>query len=119
MNVLRTTLAAVSAIVASAVVIAGTEALAHANLSGDARFGAATVGYALGAMAGSAVATMFGVRHLATAVTLLLAVLAAVNLFSFPHPLWFAPLAVLMLVLGWVVGQRLGERIPSSRATAR
>jgi hypothetical protein len=119
MNILRTTLATVSAIAASAVVIAGAEALAHANLSGGARFGAATVGYALGAMAGSAVATWFGVRHLGAAVTLLLAVLAAVNLFSFPHPLWFAPLAILMLVLGWVVGQRLGERFPGSGAAAR
>lgn len=118
MTVLRVFLIAVAAVAVSAAVIAGAEAAAHALVPGRARFAAVAIGYGLGALAGSTVAGAFGAGRVAIAVTLLLGLLAILNLFSFPHPWWFTPLAALTLPLGWLGGRRLGRTIGSRRTAA-
>lgn len=119
MKPLRPILIAVAAIASAAAVIAATEAVAHALLAGPGRFAAAALGYALGALAGVALASAFGARRIAAGLPVLLGVLAAVNLFSFPHPWWFAPLAIGALALGWAAGCWLGARGRGASGAAR
>ena len=119
MNILRTTLVAALAIVSAAGVIAISEIGAHALYSGPALFGAATVGYFLGTLTGTALATLLGARLVAAGVPLLLGALATFNFVSFPHPLWFAPLAVAALAAGWVAGRWLGSRVRLAHEGAR
>lgn len=110
MGPVRTILVAVGALVSAAAVIAATEAVAHGLSTGSARFGAVAAGYALGALAGAGLASFFGAKRVAAAVPVLLGVFAAINFFSFPHPWWFAPLAVAALALGWAGGRWLSSR---------
>jgi hypothetical protein len=117
MKYIRNVVSTLSAIIASAAVIAGCEAVAHATLTGEARFVAVTVGYGLGALAGSTIATFMGLPRVALAVSVLLAVLAVVNLLSFPHPWWFTPVAFLTLTAGWLVGRQIGGLLRDSRAS--
>lgn len=110
MKHLRTILVAVAAIFLATATIAASEALAHALLEGSDRFGAVAIGYALGALLGAASATFLGARYVALGVPVLLGALAAFNFFAFPHPWWFAPLAIAALVLGGVGGRWFGAR---------
>lgn len=106
----RNVMGGIGGVVAAAVVIAIAEAIGHASLHGDAVFGAAVAGYGLGSMAGSAVAARIANVRIAIAVPVVLAVLAAINLVSFPRPPWFAPAALAVLVVGGFVGSKLGSR---------
>ena len=110
MTIGRNILAVIGGAIAASLVIASTEAIGHAALEGEAMFGAAVLGYGLGALVGTAVATLIAGRRAAVAVPVILGGLAAFNLFSFPHPLWFAFAAVAALALGWLLGSRLGSR---------
>lgn len=112
MTILKRTLAILAGVAAAGLCIAGVEALAHARLQGQGVFAAAVAGYGLGALVGSALAARIGDRLCSGIVTLVLAALALVNLLAFPHPLWFAPVAVLILALGWAVGAAIGRRPP-------
>lgn len=97
-------------IVAAGAVIAVVEWAGHqmADQNASAPFAAALAGYGVGGLAGAVLA-----RHLAPAravagwsVIGVLSLLAAINLFAFPHPDWFAPLAITILGLaGWTAAQ--------------
>lgn len=97
----------VAGIVVAGVVIAVVEAIGHAALSADRAFVAAVVGYGLGAAAGTGVAAVIATTRVAMIVPAILAVLAIVNVMSFPHPRWFVPAAVAALMLGAVAGAQL------------
>lgn len=112
MTRLKRTLAILAGVAAAGLCVAGVEALAHAALQGQGVFAAAVAGYGLGALVGSALAARIGDRLCAGIVTLVLAGLALVNLLAFPHPLWFAPVAVLALALGWAAGTATARRRP-------
>jgi len=115
MNILRNAASVVAGIVAAGLCIAAIEAAAHSLAEGDTVFVAAVAGYGVGALVGSAIAARFGHRLCAAIVTGVLAVLAAINLFAFPHPIWFAPAAVVSLLAGWALGLRLIRSGPTAR----
>ena len=104
MAAVRSIAAVLGGVVVAGGAIALVEMAGHSSLQGGSVFGAAVVGYSLGALVGTAVATMVADRRTALAVPVILAALAAVNLFSFPHPRWFAPAAIVSLALGWWIG---------------
>lgn len=107
MAILRKVLSVGAGVIAAGLVIAGVEAVGHGRFEGAGAFGTAIVGYGLGAATGAFIARRLA-DHLSSAlVTGLLAVLATINLFAFPHPLWFAPTAAVALLLGWAVGSRV------------
>ncbi len=115
MTILRKTLSVLAGTLAGGLCIAVVEATAHSVSGVQAAFAAAIAGYGLGALAGSAVAARFADRTSAAIVTGILSALAAVNLFAFPHPIWFAPAAVVSLLLGCAIGIRIA-RGPSDGA---
>lgn len=112
----RNILAVLGGVIAASLIIAATEAVGHDSLQGNARFGAAIFGYGLGALAGTATAKRIVSSRAPVAVPVILAGLAAINLFSFPHPKWFAPAAVAALALGWLAGSRLNVRLFNGQA---
>lgn len=111
MAMARKILGVLAGTVVAGVTVALVEMVGHARLAGDAVFGVVVIGYGLGALAGTIVATRIADRRVAKAVPLILAALAAINLFSFPHPIWFAPAAIAALALGWFLGGRIGPRL--------
>lgn len=115
MTILKRTLAILTGVAAAGVCVAAVEAMGHAALQGQGVFAAAVAGYGLAALIGSVIAARIGDRVCAAIVTLVLAILAVVNLFAFPHPAWFAPVAVLTLALGWAVGTAIACSNPSAR----
>lgn len=104
MTVFRKILSVAAGALAAGLVIAGVEAAGHALARGEAVFAIAMVGYGLGAGTGSLIAALMADRTCAAIVTGILAVLATINVFAFPHPLWFAPTAIIVLLLGWALG---------------
>ncbi|WP_066529635.1 hypothetical protein [Erythrobacter sp. CCH5-A1] len=111
MTMLRKIGGVVGGVLAAGLVIAGVETAGHSMTSGEAVFALAAAGYGLGALAGSAVCAALAGRGLSIAVPVVLGVLALINLFAFPHPLWFVPAAAVMLAAGWWIGTRLAARI--------
>jgi pimeloyl-ACP methyl ester carboxylesterase len=109
MAILRKVLSVGGGVIVAGAVIAGVEALGHAQFEGEGAFGAAVVGYGLGAATGAFTAARIADRLCSIIVTGLLAILATINLFAFPHPLWFAPAAAIALLIGWVVGSRAAD----------
>ena len=110
MAVGRRIVAVVGGVVAAGVVVALVEATGHALGSGEVVFAIVVLGYLLGALVGTGIAAMIADRRAAIAVPVLLAALAAANLFAFAHPVWFAPTAAVALVLGWGCGSSLSHR---------
>lgn len=109
MTIGRSVLAVLAGVVAAGAVIAVTEMIIHAVLDGDAMFGAVAFGYGLGALAGTWLAVRISpARVVGIVVTALLAALAVTNLFVIEHPVWFTPLAAVLLAIGWWTGDRLG-----------
>lgn len=104
MTILRKSLAVVGGILIGGLLIAAVEAVGHSLVRGEAVFGVAITGYGFGAAAGSLVAARFADRVCSMIVTGALALVAAINFFAFPHPLWFAPTAVIIMLLGWALG---------------
>ena len=109
MTIARGVLGVVAGVIAAGAVIAVTEMLIHAVLDGDPVFGAVAVGYGLGALAGTWLSVKISpARVVGIVVTAFLAVLAVSNLFVIEHPVWFTPLAAVLLAIGWWTGDRLG-----------
>lgn len=106
MAILRKVLSVGAGSIAAGTAIAGVETVGHARVEGDAVFGVAIVGYGLGAMLGAFIAARMADRLCSIIVAGLLGLLATINLFSFAHPLWFAPTAAGIIGLGWAVGYR-------------
>lgn len=110
MTVVRKIIAVVAGATAASLVIAAVESVAHGSLAGDQLFAAVILGYGLGALAGTMVAAAVADPRTSIFIPVLLALLALINLFAFPHPLWFMPLAALALFYGWRLGTVVIER---------
>lgn len=104
MTVVRKIIAVVAGAAAASLVIAAVESVAHGSLAGDQLFAAVILGYGLGALVGTLVAAAIAGHRTSSFVPVLLALLALINLFAFPHPLWFMPVAALALFCGWRLG---------------
>lgn len=112
MTATRSATGVLAGLLAGGGVVAAAELSVHAVLSGDGVFGGVAIGYGLGALAGTAATAAISGRAVATAIPVALAGLAALNLASIPHPIWFAPLALVALAIGWWAGRA----IPVGRA---
>lgn len=119
MTIGRRVLGILAGVLAAGLVVALAEAVGHAAATEPMVFGVVVIGYGLGSLAGTVTTVAIADRRTAIAVPLILAVLAAINLFSFPHPLWFAPVAAAALALGWWVGAHLVLRRPLDPGSPR
>jgi len=106
---IRNILALIVGVFAAGAVIALTEFAGHSLLgeeAGDTLFVVVAIGYGLGAMTASAIATRISTDLWpAIAACVLLAGLALANLFAFPHPIWFTPVAAATLTGGYFAGR--------------
>jgi FtsH-binding integral membrane protein len=102
-------------VLVSGAVIGVWEMAAHSVLRRDPLFLAVALGYGVGGLFGSAVAAWLADRGAALTVVIAVAALAAVNLLSFPHPLWFAPVAALFLTSGGWLGARMAAGVTQRR----
>jgi hypothetical protein len=114
MRLIRLASACVIGILAAGCIIAAVEAIGHAQMVGDRAFAFAVLGYFLGALGGSAVASWIADARTSAVIPITLAVLALVNLLSFPHPPWFTPMAAFALAGGWLAGVWISKRLPKS-----
>ncbi len=110
MTFFRNGLGVGAGLIGAVAIIFVTESIGHRATRDDGAFAVAVAGYFLGAAAGTAIACRIAGPKTAVLVPLLLAILAAINLFSFLHPGWFAPAAAAALALGWFIGIRLLSR---------
>lgn len=115
MTIVRQIIGSVIGIAVAGGIIAVTEAIGHGAASREAVFGTAIAGYGVGCGVGTFIATMIAGRGVSMVLPVILAILAAINLFSFPHPWWFAPAGVIALAAGWLVGRSLAVRIAERR----
>jgi hypothetical protein len=111
MMMLRKIAGVVGGVFAAGLVIAGMETAGHSLATGEAVFALVVAGYGLGVLAGTAVCAAVAGRGPSIAVPVLLGGLALINLFAFPHPVWFVPAAAAVLVAGWKIGTRMPTRI--------
>jgi hypothetical protein len=110
MQLIRKISAVAVGVVVAGGVIALTESAAHGRLGGEGPFIGAVIGYGLGAAAGTVVAAKIASAGMARLVPVLLALLALINLFAFPHPIWFVPAAAAALAAGCYIGLWLAGR---------
>lgn len=96
--------AAPAGVLVGGAVIAGLEAVSHQVLSGDAVFVGAALALGVAGAIGAGLAVLIGRTRIAGwIVVAALFALSLVNVFSFPHPVWFTPAAaVALLAAGWV-----------------
>ncbi len=107
----RKGLGVLAGVIVASLCVAGVETAGHAILSRDGAFGAAILALGIGAIVGGVVASRLGrSAALAWVVGALLAGLSLVNVFSFPHPVWFVPVAGVVLFLATMLAARLTPR---------
>ncbi len=83
------------------------EMAGHQIATGDAKFAIAAVGLGVAGFFGGLVALFIGrAKWLAWAIATLLMALSLINVFSFPHPIWFVPLAGFSLLIGALAANR-------------
>ena len=100
-NGLKIVLCVIAGLLAGGITLAVVETVGHTLVSGTAVFIVAAVGLGLAGLVGSSVAAQLSKRRIpAYVVGLLLAGLSLVNVFSFEHPVWFVPVAFVLLALG-------------------
>jgi len=105
---LRTTLGIVAGVLAAGASVAVIETFAHTIVSGQSVFILAAIGLGLAAFIGGIIAAFIAkVGTAAWVIAAILALLSIVNIVSFPHPIWFAPVAGLCLVIGAWASTRL------------
>jgi hypothetical protein len=97
----RMLVGAVVGVFAGGLCVAAVEAIAHQVLRGQAVFVAAAAALALASAVGVAVAVWLGQSAASGwVVNAALGSLMLVNVFSFPHPVWYVPAAGAALLLG-------------------
>lgn len=111
MGIMRQVIGGVTGVLAAGATIALVEAVGHGAGPGVNIFGAAILGYGLGCAIGSLAATLIAGRGLSLVVPAVLAVLAVINLFAFPHPWWFPLAAVGAFAAGWLAGSGLAQSL--------
>lgn len=97
-------------VVVAGALIATVEWFGHqmAGRSAAMPFIAAIAGYGVGGFAGALLARHLGPKSAVSGWSVIgaLGALATINLFAFPHPVWFAPLATAILGLsGWTAAK--------------
>lgn len=91
--------------------IALIEAIGHKMVTGDTIFIVAAIGLGIAGLVGGVVATLIGRNSkLSWVIALLLAALSLLNVFSFQHPVWFLPLAFVLLGLGAGLAYKLHKK---------
>ncbi|MEL7298662.1 MAG: hypothetical protein AAGJ86_13450 [Pseudomonadota bacterium] len=97
---IRIALGLLAGIFAGGITIAVVEQIGHVVVQGEALFIVAAVGLGLAGFVGGAVSTLVTRRsHLVWVIAVVLAGLSLVNVFSFAHPVWFVPVAFVLLGL--------------------
>jgi general stress protein CsbA len=82
--------------------------IGHQVAAGDAKFAVAAIGLGLAGGLGGLLALFIGrAKWLAWAVAAVLLALSLVNVVSFPHPIWFVPVAAISLVIGALAANRI------------
>lgn len=114
---MRSVIGAIAGILIAGILIALIEAIGHGVSTAAGGFVAAILGYGTGCLFGSLVTTRLSGRRSALAVPAALALLAAINIATFPHPAWFAPAAIFALATGWLIGRQLVARRPAMEAS--
>ena len=118
--IVRNILAVLAAVFAAGAVIAIVEMAGHSALGADTGsllFAVVVVGYGLGAIVASGVASRISpMSWPAILACSLLAALAVSNLFLVSHPAWFVPAAGIVMLGGFFAGRRLGSN--DERTTA-
>ena len=110
-SMMRKVAAVVAGVVLSGIVTGVAESAAHAAPKGDALFAMVGAAQGLAAVVGAGIAAKLGGSGmLGWVVAALLLVLSLVNVFSFPHPMWFVPLVSLSLGGGAKLGIVLATR---------
>ncbi len=88
--------------------VAAIETLGHQWLQGQGQFMAAALGLGFAALVGGGVALWIGkVTYFPVIIAAVLSVLMLINVFSFQHPVWFVPVALISLAAGVFAAQRL------------
>lgn len=94
----RIALALIAGIFSGGTSIAVIEMLGHKFVAGQAVFIIAVIGLGVAAFLGGIFADWISkVSELAWVVSGLLALLSLINVFSFKHPTWFVPVALILL----------------------
>ena len=105
---LKNILAGLVGIFTGGLCLALIDAMAHQFVSGEAKFVIAAMALSVAAFAGGAIAIFISRKaYLAWVVAGVLLALSLINVFSFPHPVWFVPLAIASLGLGAIAAKRL------------
>lgn len=105
---LRIVGAAILGVFFGGLAIAGMESIIHSTLKGESAFAPAILALGLAAVVGGAPAAWLGRSGVsAWLVAGGLGALSLVNVFSFPHPVWFTPAAGVSLLLGGWVASRV------------
>ena len=116
---LRNILAIIAGALGAGLTIAVVEMAGHALTPSDAGavlFAVVAFGYGVGAVVASGIASRISsLRWPAVVACLILASLAVSNLFIVAHPMWFVPVAAVLMFAGYLVG-RIGQ--PHRAATA-
>lgn len=115
MNI-RNILAVLAGVFGAGLAIVMVEMAGHAMVQGDAGaglFAIVAIGYGVGAALASWIANRMSSSHWPAVVAcLILAGLAVSNLFQIAHPVWFLPVAAVLIFAGFKIGQ-LGPATPS------
>ncbi len=101
-------LAFIAGVFTAGATVAVVEMLGHSAVEGQAVFGVAILGLAVAAFVGGMIAAMISkVSEFAYIIAGVLAILSLVNVFSFKHPSWFVPAAIISLGAGALLAIRL------------
>lgn len=101
LNWLRIGLAVLAGIVTAGGCVAGIEMIGHRIVSGAGLFVVAAAGLGVSALIGGLIAIWIGrFPILAWVIAGVLACLSLINVFSFPHPVWFVPVGAALLIAG-------------------
>ncbi len=115
-NALRIILALLAGAIVAILVVAGVEYAGHATAQPDAAWVVAAFAPGFGALVGGVLAILLARwRYAGWVLAVILAALAAINLMSFAHPQWFAPVVGIALVIGGWLATRIGLRTSAPR----
>ncbi|MFK7955585.1 MAG: hypothetical protein AB8B96_05780 [Lysobacterales bacterium] len=105
---LENVLALIAGVLAGGATVAAVEALGHGWLQGQAQFVVASVGLGVATLMGGSVSAWISkAAIIPLLVAAVLTCLMVVNVFSFPHPVWFLPAALMSIGAGSAVVWRL------------
>ncbi len=107
-NWIRPLLGGTAGVFAGGASLGVVEMIGHGVSEGQTLFAFAAGGLGIAGLVGGSLAAWIGRNsHLVWVIAVLLGALSLVNVFSFPHPVWFVPVAFLLLGIGGAVAFQL------------